>query len=74
MTSLVSTGKSQTFKPVFFENVISQLLLFKNLRQNWSLWAFLKKKYRGFLELNEVIFSRILDGKSQFHILNLIDE
>ena len=32
-TSLVSTGKSQTFKPVFLENVILQLLLFKNLRQ-----------------------------------------
>ena len=34
-TSLVSTGKSQTFKPVFLENVILQLLLFKNLRQHW---------------------------------------
>ena len=28
-TSLESTGKSQTFKPVFFENVILQLLLSK---------------------------------------------
>ena len=30
-TSLVRTGKSQTFKPAFLENVILQLLLFKNL-------------------------------------------
>ena len=36
-TSLVSTGKSQTFKPVFLENVILQLLLFKNLRQNMHI-------------------------------------
>ena len=33
MTSLVSTGKSQTFEHVFLENMILQLLLFKNLRQ-----------------------------------------
>ena len=32
-TSLVSTAKSQTLKLVFLENVILQLLLFKNLRQ-----------------------------------------
>ena len=32
-TSLVKTGIPQTFKLVFLENVILQLLLFKNLRQ-----------------------------------------
>ena len=30
-TSLVRTGKPQTFKLVFLENMILQLLLFKNL-------------------------------------------
>ena len=34
MTSLVRMGKPQTFKPVFLENVILQLLLFKNLQRN----------------------------------------
>ena len=33
-TSLVITGKTQTFKLVFLENVILQVLLFKNLRQS----------------------------------------
>ena len=33
-TSLVRTGKTQTFKLVFLQNVILQVLLFKNLRQS----------------------------------------
>ena len=33
-TSLVRKGKTQTFKLVFRENVILQVLLFKNLRQS----------------------------------------
>ena len=33
-TSLVRTGKTPTFKLVFLENVILQVLLFKNLRQS----------------------------------------
>ena len=32
-TISVRTGKPQTSKPVFLENMILQLLLFKNLRQ-----------------------------------------
>ena len=30
----MSTGKPQIFKPIFLKNVILQLLVFKNLRQN----------------------------------------
>ena len=33
-TSFVRTGKTQTFKLIFLENVILQVLLFKNLRQS----------------------------------------
>ena len=36
-TSLVRTGKSQTVELIFLENVILQLQLFKNLRQNTIL-------------------------------------
>ena len=58
MTSMMSTGKPQTFKPVFLKNVILQLLLFKNLRQHGHMPLKSEVSYEvgtSFKELKRVI-------------------